>query len=54
MEKLKKVEFLKNIFVPFCPGDNGGSIGAALYVHKGKNPSLKIKNLKNPYLGKIF
>ena len=34
--KLKESEIFKNIFVPFCPGDNGGSIGAAIYVHKKK------------------
>ena len=52
--KLVEKKIFKNIFVPFCPGDNGGSIGAAIYVHKEKNPSLKIENLKNPYLGKKY
>ena len=52
--KLKESGIFKNIFVPFCPGDNGGSIGAALYLHQKKNPNLTIKNLKNPYLGKKY
>ena len=52
--KLAESRIFKNIFVPFCPGDNGGSIGAALYVHKKKYPKLKIENLKNPYLGKKY
>ena len=52
--KLKESGIFKNIFVPFCPGDNGGSIGAAIYVHKKKYPNLKIENLRNPYLGKKY
>ena len=28
--KLKESGIFKNIFVPFCPGDNGGSIGSSL------------------------
>ena len=52
--KIKESGIFKNIFVPFCPGDNGGSIGAAIFVHKKKYPNLKIENLRNLYLGKKY
>ncbi len=42
----------KNVFIPFAPGDNGGSIGAALVVASKYN--LKMENLKSPYLGKEY
>ena len=51
--KLAESKNFKNIFVPFCPGDNGGSIGAAIYLHK-KYKNQKLTNLKNPYLGKKY
>lgn len=46
---LHKKNYFKNIFIPYAPGDGGGSLGAAFEITK------KIKNdLKNPYLGQIF
>ena len=30
-------KFNKNIFIPFAPGDNGGSLGAAFYINKKIN-----------------
>ena len=43
---------MKNIFIPYAPGDGGGSIGAALYAEK------KIKklfsNLTSPFIGPSF
>ena len=35
-EKLYESNFFKNIFIPYAPGDGGGSIGAALFVEKNK------------------
>ena len=52
--KLAECKIFKNIYVPFCPGDNGGSIGAALYLHKKKYTEIKTTNLQNPYLGKKY
>ena len=52
--KIVKENIFKNMFVPFCPGDNGGSIGSALYLYKKKYPDFKTKNLCNPYLGKCY
>ena len=52
--KLSESKIFKNVFVPFCPGDNGGSIGAALYLLKKSYPKIKTENLQNPYLGKKY
>ena len=52
--KLIESKIFKNIFVPFCPGDNGGSIGAALYHLKKNYPKIKTEDLQNPYLGKKY
>ena len=32
--------YLQNIFIPYCPGDNGGAIGSALSYNK--KLSLKV------------
>lgn len=40
----------KNIFIPYAPGDGGGSIGAAYYVHQKKFKE-KLFNVKSPYIG---
>ncbi len=40
----------KKIFIPYNPGDGGGSIGSSLYFLKNK----KIKNLQNAYLGNSY
>lgn len=47
---LYKKNYFKNIFIPYAPGDGGGSLGAAFEVIKN---DLK-NNLKNPYLGQSF
>ena len=44
----------KNIFIPYAPGDNGGSIGAALLTNKKINSSSPIKNTQSPYLGPVY
>ena len=46
--KLSSQNIYKNIFVPYCPGDNGGAIGSALLSY---NKKLSIKSFQNPYLG---
>ena len=40
-----------NIFIPFAPGDNGGSLGAAFVV--SSRYKLKLKS-QNSYLGNEF
>ena len=46
--KLSSQHIYENIFVPYCPGDNGGAIGSALLSY---NKELSIKSFQNPYLG---
>ena len=48
-KKLYESKIFKNIFIPYAPGDGGGSIGSALYFLK--NHFSEFKNLQNPYLG---
>ena len=51
-QKLIRSRKFKNIFIPYAPADNGGSIGAALFVNNSyKNKKL---NVFSPYLGSSF
>ena len=43
----------KNIFIPYAPGDGGGSIGAAGYIHQKKYKE-KLLNTKSPFMGSMF
>lgn len=49
MGKIKQSGFFDNVFVPFAPGDDGGAIGATLYLYTliGNNKVEKT----SPYLG---
>jgi len=51
--KLVKQDLFQNIFIPYAPGDGGGSIGAAAQVSFKLNKS-KPKFVENPYLGPSF
>ena len=46
-------KYFENIFIPYAPGDGGGSIGAALYINNIKYKN-KCNNLKSPYLGSDY
>ena len=46
--KLVKNKIYENIFIPYCPGDNGGAIGSALLSYRKK---INLKSFQNPYLG---
>ena len=46
--KLSNHQNYKNIFIPYCPGDNGGAIGSALLSYDKK---ISLKSFQNPYLG---
>tara|TARA_Y100000590_G_scaffold459175_2_gene615609 strand:+ start:433 stop:2106 length:1674 start_codon:yes stop_codon:yes gene_type:complete len=46
--KLIEKSKFKNIFVPYCPGDNGGALGSAALLNRDK---LLPESFKNPYLG---
>lgn len=49
-KKIIESNLFQNLFIPYAPGDGGGSIGSALYHLR--NYFLEFKNLKNPYIGK--
>lgn len=46
--KLSSKKIYKNIFIPYCPGDNGGAIGSAILSYDKK---ISVKSFQNPYLG---
>ena len=46
--------FFKKIFIPYAPGDGGGSIGSALFVQKKINKHANLKNLDSPYIGNDY
>ena len=46
--KLIKHKVYKKIFIPYCPGDNGGAIGSALLSY---NKKIDLKSFQNPYTG---
>ena len=50
-KKIYELNYFKNIFIPYAPGDGGGSIGAALYAQNKINKQVTISNLKSPYIG---
>ena len=53
-KKLFDSKLFNNIFIPYAPGDGGGSIGSALIVAKKKEKDVKFSNLKTPYIGPKF
>ena len=44
----------KDIFIPYAPGDGGGSIGSALYFQKKIKKNINFTNLESPFLGDNF
>ncbi len=52
-KKLHESNLFKNIFIPYAPGDGGGSIGAALYALK-ENKNITLSNLTSPFIGPNF
>ncbi len=50
-KKIYELNYFKDIFIPYSPGDGGGSIGAALYVQNKINKKITISNLNSPYIG---
>ena len=52
--KIEQSNLFENIFIPYAPGDGGGSIGSALYYYKKKNKKSIVKNLKNPFIGSSY
>ncbi len=53
-KKIIEDKYFNKVFIPYAPGDNGGSIGASL-LSAVKNLEMKdLKNLQSPYLGPRF
>lgn len=53
-KKLFESNLFNKIYIPYAPGDAGGSIGSALHVIKSKNINIKLMNLHTPYIGPDF
>lgn len=49
--KVLKNSVYKKYFIPYMPGDNGGSIGSCLYQISKNKIKIDKKNLKSPYQG---
>lgn len=53
--RILEKKIIKNIYIPFAPGDSGGSIGAALIINNKLNLSeINNYNLTSPYLGNSY
>jgi len=52
-KKLHESKLFEKIFIPYAPGDGGGSIGAALYAAK-KNKKIIFSNLTSPFIGPSY
>ena len=50
-KKIFESNFFSKIYIPYAPGDAGGSIGSALQLLKSKNKKINFKNLSSPYIG---
>ncbi len=51
--KILKNNKLKNLFIPYAPGDSGGAIGSAIIVSL-YNYNKRIGNISSPYLGNKY
>ena len=50
-KKIYESKIFNKIFIPYAPGDGGGSIGAALIIANTKYNYKSIQNLSSPYIG---
>lgn len=53
-KKIYESNLFKDIFIPYAPGDGGGSIGSALYFQKKIKKNINFTNLESPFLGDNF
>ncbi len=47
-------KYFENVFIPYAPGDGGGSIGSSLFFLSKNNYKFDKKNLQNPFIGPKF
>ena len=50
--KIVSDNYFENLYIPYAPGDAGGSIGSSLHFLSSKYQSFE--NLDNPYIGNEF
>ena len=50
--KIVSDNYFENLYIPYAPGDAGGSIGSSLYFLSSKYQSFE--NLDDPYIGNEF
>ncbi len=50
-KKIFESKIFNKIFIPYAPGDGGGSIGAALTIANKKYNYKSVQNLSSPYIG---
>ncbi len=53
-KKIHETNLFENIFIPYSPGDGGGSIGSALCAQRKINKKIKLSNLCSPYIGTSY
>ena len=53
-KKIFDSKLFKEIYIPYAPGDAGGSIGSALQVIKNKDKNTNLKNFYSPYIGPSY
>ena len=53
-KKIYDTNYFSKVFIPYAPGDGGGSIGAALVASRKKGEVKKFKNLNTPFIGSDY
>jgi len=53
-KKIHESNLFENIFIPYSPGDGGGSIGSALCAQRKINKEIKLSNLHSPFIGTSY
>jgi carbamoyltransferase len=46
--------YFEKVFIPYAPGDAGGSIGSALVTFRKENKKKNFKNLTTPFIGSAY
>lgn len=54
MGRIRQSGLFEDVFVPFAPGDDGGAIGAALYIDEAMTEQENRQELPSMYLGPSY